>query len=462
MGTHPIFESDFDCLTDKTNTNMTSVLTSAGGIISLLEEGQEELKIYALNRLNEETIIRQFWAEIADALEQIEILHEDKTFKARNLAALVASKVYFNLGAFDDSERSEFVQKIINHCIDQYSGDMRLKKQPDARLEALVNRMFEKSLASKEINQVIGIAIECNRFDVVEKAVQQARNVSATLNYCLSITKNHIQSREQRQQILRLLIAQYLKLQVPDYLSVCQCLVFLDDAAQVTSIMKKLLDGDALMAYQIGFELYENAPQGFLNSVAHSLRGVTPSPLPADPSSTPGADDQEKPEAAATTEEENKDDGSPLSRLCAILMGDTTTRLHLQFLIRNNKTDLLILKHCKDSVRNSICHTVTVIANSFMHSGTTTDTFLRDNLEWLGRATNWAKFSATASLGVIHKGHEENALERMATYLPADAGNTSPYQDGGGLYALGLIHANHGSQKMITYLIDQLKAATNE
>ena len=108
-------------------------------------------------------------------------------------------------------------------------------------------------------------------------------------------------------------------------------------------------------------------------------------------------------------------------------------------------------------MRNSICHTATVIANSFMHSGTTTDTFLRDNLEWLGRATNWAKFSATASLGVIHKGHEENALERMATYLPADAGNTSPYQDGGGLYALGLIHANHGSQKMITYLIDQLK-----
>jgi len=50
------------------------------------------------------------------------------------LAALVASKVYFNLGSFEDSlnfaleagdmfdvsERSEFVQMIINHCIDQY------------------------------------------------------------------------------------------------------------------------------------------------------------------------------------------------------------------------------------------------------------------------------------------------------------------------------------------------------
>ena len=27
----------------------------------------------------------------------------------------------------------------------------------------------------------------------------------------------------------------------------------------------------------------------------------------------------------------------------------------------------------------------------------------RNNLEWLGRATNWAKFTATASLGVIHR-----------------------------------------------------------
>ena len=113
---------------------MTSVLSSAGGIISLLDENQVELQVYALNRLNEDSIIRQFWAEIADSLEQIEILHEDKNFAARNLAALVASKVYFNLGAFEDSlnfaleagdmfdvnERSEFVQMIINHCIDKY------------------------------------------------------------------------------------------------------------------------------------------------------------------------------------------------------------------------------------------------------------------------------------------------------------------------------------------------------
>ena len=45
-----------------------------------------------------------------------------------------------------------------------------------------------------------------------------------------------------------------------------------------------------------------------------------------------------------------------------------------------------------------------------MHCGTTCDQFLRDNLEWLGRATNWAKFTAIGSLGTIHRGHEKQVL----------------------------------------------------
>lgn len=66
--------------------------------------------------------------------------------------------------------------------------------------------------------------------------------------------------------------------------------------------------------------------------------------------------------------------------------------------------------------------------------------------EWLSRATNWAKFSATAGLGVIHRGHLQQGRSLMAPYLPqggASAGG-SAYSEGGALYALGLIHANHG------------------
>ena len=85
----------------------------------------------------------------------------------------------------------------------------------------------------------------------------------------------------------------------------------------------------------------------------------------------------------------------------------------------------------------------------------------RENLEWLARATNWAKFTATASLGVIHKGHEKEALHLMSTYLPKESGPASTYSEGGGLYALGLIHANHGGE-ITEYLLNQLKEATND
>ncbi len=68
---------------------------------------------------------------------------------------------------------------------------------------------------------------------------------------------------------------------------------------------------------------------------------------------------------------------------------------------------LQILKNVKTAseVRNSVCHSAVIFANAIMHSGTTVDSFLRENLDWLSRATNWAKFSATAGLGVIHRGH---------------------------------------------------------
>ena len=72
---------------------------------------------------------------------------------------------------------------------------------------------------------------------------------------------------------------------------------------------------------------------------------------------------------------------------------------------------LQVLKNLKGCVeaRNSVCHGAVVFANAIMHSGTTVDTFLRENLDWLSRATNWSKFSATAGLGVIHRGHLSQA-----------------------------------------------------
>ena len=180
-----------------------------------------------------------------------------------------------------------------------------------------------------------------------------------------------------------------------------------------------------------------------------------------------GESTEEKGETKVTTlsdlAPEQRAQQSNVEKLTKILSGDTTIFVHLQFLIRNDKSDLQILKQTKDAVRVSICHTATVIANGFMHTGTTHDSFLRDNLDWLGRATNWAKLSAIASLGVIHRGHEKDSISIMQSYLPRDAGGStgSGYAEGGGLYALGLIHANHGGE-ITEYLINQVKEGGNE
>uniref|UniRef100_A0A914L2N8 26S proteasome regulatory subunit RPN2 C-terminal domain-containing protein n=1 Tax=Meloidogyne incognita TaxID=6306 RepID=A0A914L2N8_MELIC len=87
--------------------------------------------------------------------------------------------------------------------------------------------------------------------------------------------------------------------------------------------------------------------------------------------------------------------------------------------------------------------------------------FLRENLDWISKATNWNKFNAVASLGLIHKGHERAARKILDPYLPR--GDVDPYgfKEGGSLYAYGfLIHANHGNQSVINYLTDQLNKAT--
>jgi 26S proteasome regulatory subunit N2 len=103
-------------------------------------------------------------------------------------------------------------------------------------------------------------------------------------------------------------------------------------------------------------------------------------------------------------------------KVTSIISGTWPIRLSLDFLHFHKATDLLLLKNIKDSfdARVSMLHSATVMANAFMHAGTTADTFLRNGLEWLGSATNWAKFGATASLGVIHRGHLSNVRDYLS------------------------------------------------
>jgi 26S proteasome regulatory subunit N2 len=391
--------------------------------------------------------------------------------------------VTYALGAgemFNVNASSEYAETIVAKCIDQYvkkrvhneDCDASEFEPIDARLEAIVEQMFSRCFEDRQYKQAVGLALETRRMDMFESAITKSDDVATALSYAFKASLSLIQNRKFRHTVHRTLVTLYMNLGVPDYISVCQCYIFLDDAQAVAEILEKLLqktEESVLMAYQIGFDLYESATQDFLQRVLNALRKTA---QPATAASDKPADDSAMDvdeTSKATTEtvkvptqtEADRAVQDRLKKLEEILSGDTTIALHLQFLIRSNKADLQILKNTKDAVRNSVCHNATVIANALMHCGTTSDQFLRDNLEWLARATNWAKFTATASLGVIHKGHEKEALHLMSTYLPKETGPGSVYSEGGGLYALGLIHANHGGE-IIEYLLSQLRDTTSD
>ena len=56
---------------------------------------------------------------------------------------------------------------------------------------------------------------------------------------------------------------------------------------------------------------------------------------------------------------EEKVQQNTIEKLTTILSGEKSIYCHLQFLIRNDKTDMLILKQTKDAVRVSVCHYAT-------------------------------------------------------------------------------------------------------
>lgn len=323
--------------------------------------------------------------------------------------------------------------------------------------------MVESSLSKRAYQMVIGLALEARRQDLVERVIllcdsapgehEHDSSTGKMLDYCFSLFSSAVVPRSFRADLLGLLVRIYRSLDSPDHLGLCRCLAQLGDAPGVAAILSSLVESSdveaVLMCYQVAFDLVDNCTQAFLGAVQERVQPKKEVPAEA---------------AATLAAEPGEPSSKALSRLQLILSGEALIALNLDFLVRSNKTDNLILTQMKKSAdqRNSLSHSAIVLAHSIMNAGTTADSFLRDNLEWLSRATNWAKFSATATLGVIHRGHIKQALSLLAPYLPQAGMSASPYSEGGALFALGIIHANHGLC-IRSYLLDALRnAGTNE
>lgn len=624
-------------------------LTSAAGLVGFLSEPDPTLQAFALERLNDE--IDSVWTEVSGSIGQMYVLHpfrcsvagcgntrscalsrrsyhlkalyghalehptdtalyreslyEDESFSHRKLAALLLSKVYyqlqeynesmvFALGAgelFDIEDPTEYEETIIAKCIDTYialcamhnpptpasktaSGNaefndtftgakgstaaavsstspttpfsqstlpsksllsrdftniwdsnapgggnagvagahphpLTLSTTVKKNLQSVTRRIFKSCYEEGEYKQVVGIAVEARNIEVLREAILKSskeeggkgkQGVSGQtyelLEYVLDICMNVIQERGLRNEILRLILELLNDIPNPDYFAIARCVVYLDQHAMASNMIKQLIskgDGKSLaVAYQLSFDLYENGTQEFLQKVMEELpeeekteelnaNGETVAP------STPRANEDEDAEESSQLlselnqsaskaqktvvtsrtkpKSESDDQDKAFESVRDILRGTKSIDLNLEFLFRNSRTDKAILNKVRDSLeaRNSIFHTSVTFANAFMHAGTTIDSFFRENLEWLGKAVNWSKFTATAALGVIHRGNLGQGQKLLEPYLPKTNGTGagSSYSQGGSLYALGLIYANHGTH-VLDYLRDQFKSTQEE
>lgn len=382
-------------------------------------------------------------------------------------------------------------------------------------LQSVIRRLFESCYEVGAYKQVVGIAVEARNMDVLKEAILRAskdeqgkgKKAAATsgqtedlMEYVLDICMNVVQERGLRNEILKLVLDLLNDIPSPDYFAIARCVVYLNQESMASDMLRTLVqkgDGRSLaIAYQLSFDLYENGTQEFLQKVMEELpedeeekaeeskmNGNAVRPSTPHPNQSESATESDQ-----LLSELNDSSGAPqtstlvtsrtkpkpedehqqkaYSSIRNILRGTTSIELNLEFLYRAARTDRAILNKVRDSLeaRNSIFHTSVTFANAFMNAGTTVDSFFRDNLEWLGKAVNWSKFTATAALGVIHRGNLNNGQKLLEPYLPKDnasASAGSTYSQGGSLFALGLIYTNHGTH-VLDYLRKQFKATQEE
>lgn len=473
-----------------------SGLSSIKGLLSLLRETDDVIVLFALNRIS--AVLDEFWFEMTPAdISLIEEHFENQAFsqEGRQAAALLASRTYFHLGAYDDAvefalaagssfqaERSLYSDTILACCIDMYvkqrealqEGFGEDAPQVDERLEVLFTSLADQWQADKHfavgVKELVGFFVRARRLDLLDKVLLKqvkSEKTSGILTYTLGVVNRYVRDIEFKRAVLLSLVRLFSEgLDTADYISLAECLTFLGDDERLATTLKSLLKQDPLMAYQVGFDLFENSNQDFLKKIlARLTTSVEVAPSVPAPTPTEG-EAAAAPAAASATATESKPIDDNLHR---IISGELTTSLYLKFLYSRCNADIHILNQTKKQLdpRNATTHLATILSNAIMYSGTTIDGFMRDNLEWLGKANMWAKFTTTATIGSIHKGHADEAMNILRPHLPTpNSVGALPFQESGALFALGLIHSTSsvdGRGPAVEYLKGALRDyAANE
>lgn len=129
----------------------------------------------------------------------------------------------------------------MEQALDEYKVARRNLSSVAPLLEALINRVFERTLQNKEIRYVIGLALDTRRIDMLEKAVLAADDQTKVLTETVGKILESQMDRKFRGLALDAVFRLFAGMQEPDFVSMCQCLIKLEKPEDVANILKRLI-----------------------------------------------------------------------------------------------------------------------------------------------------------------------------------------------------------------------------
>lgn len=398
----------------------------APGLLALLQENNPQIQSLALSELDK--IVKSEWPQIADEIQILKEMGANAEYTSAGKANLLASKVYYFMGdyresakyallagnAFDPIASNEYSSSVASFLISMYVEGKNRKETIPPRLEEIVDVVIKTKIVGNELSPAIYLSIETQHLDYLREILTIKPSLVHETLYTI---KEAITSIQYRNELIRLCI-ETAGSELSRY-ELYELNLLLNNSEAVTDMLIELTntdnEDDELLAYQIAYNLAENALQEFRAKIIDSL-----------------PDGYEK-------------------------MQDILTRRdlldrYLHFLFDHNEADLYALVALKENLRTAraIVHSSVVTAYAFMYTGTGDDNFYRNNAAWFNSCKKWAQFTTIAAVGCIHIGHIKSARKILDCFL----GDSTPrYALGGALFGLGLISANYTWDRSIVAIV---------
>jgi 26S proteasome regulatory subunit N2 len=348
---------------------------------------------------------------VAESLPDLEAISEDLDLPLpmRQTAAAVASRVFFHLEEpsqalrlaleageqhFDVQNKTSYVESLITAALDAYiqerkkilqedepMKDVGTDKQTGAneigismdQLQGMVYRLLDACCEEGRYDHALGIAFEAQETNKVKDILMSSGPDTKLLKYALSSSTKVVSSKAFRQETLAV-VAECLSKEVGsrkvasvDLIMVYQLLGKADAVAEVLGSLLKGSEEDALLGFQLCFDLIDSGDQAFVTKVAGGLKAM-----------------------------ETLEHAERWSQVARVLTGGFSSELALSFLHKQSHADRLIMENLKKSLeergsggRSSLLHNAAVMTHSYLYAGTTNDSFLRDYLDWMKKASNW-------------------------------------------------------------------------